>query len=106
MPDPPDTVSLTKLTASALYSVNQTQYYHSRLKLLSPLASAILQRSHLMTLRIPKEQLLDIEDDSDNIDSFIDETPIDRLCVTKVSEDLSDEGLFSKMKVEGVTSLP
>ena len=101
MPDPPDTVSLTKLTASALYSVNQTQYYHSRLKLLSPLASAILQRSHLMTLRIPKEQLLDIEDDSDNIDSFIDETPIDRLCVTKVSEDLSDEGLFSKMKVEG-----
>ena len=46
-----------------------------------------------------KDEFLDIEDDSDNIDEFIKETPYDKLCSPSVT--ISDFELLKNIKIEG-----
>ena len=46
-----------------------------------------------------KDEFLDIEDDSDNIDEFIKETPYDKLCSPSVT--ISDNELLRAIKIEG-----
>jgi hypothetical protein len=46
-----------------------------------------------------KDEFLDIEDDSDNIDEFIEETPYDKLCSPSVT--ISDNELLRAIKIEG-----
>jgi hypothetical protein len=50
-----------------------------------------MTRTNLNALRLRKESLLDIEDDSDNIDMFIDETPIDRLLNQSTTVPIEDD---------------
>ena len=57
-----------------------------------------LTRQYVNSLH-SKEEFLDIEDDSDNIDEFIQETPYDKLC--SPSTTISDSELLRAIKVEG-----
>ena len=75
----PKTEGLITQLSRSLYTDHQTQAYQPLLRELSPFVDAYLTRTNLNAIRLRKESLLDIEDDSDNMDMFIDENPIDRL---------------------------
>jgi hypothetical protein len=48
-----------------------------------------------------KDEFLDIEDDSDNIDDFVRETPYDKLCSPTIS--VSESELLRAIKIEGTS---
>jgi hypothetical protein len=63
------------------------------------LMSTLIKASQHVNSIYSKEDLLDVEDDSDNIDIFIGETPHDRLCSS--TQQLNDIESIKAIKIEG-----
>jgi hypothetical protein len=77
---------------------NRASAYSQRL-VMPDLMSTLIKASQHVNSIYSKEEFLDVEDDSDNIDIFIGETPHDRLCSTTTP--LNDIEAIKAIKIEG-----
>jgi hypothetical protein len=86
--------------AECTYTIDNAAHAYLQRLAMPDLVSTLISDHRLNTI-FNKEDFLDIEDDSDNIDIFISETPYDKLCSREDSDRTTDSQNAESIKIEG-----